>query len=182
MKNVSPRFGFAYQLNPKTVVRGAVGQYYNLIPSSYINTGFSNLPFVTTLSYTNTATPSLTMNAPFAATASVPANPSVVAQHKTETPYTEQYNLAIERQLPGAVDLRIGYVGQRTIHQNNSGGPGNTTPDLNYAPPGPTSEQSRRPFQPFSAINENFAPIYHTTGNTLQVGVHKQYSHGFMIN
>ena len=108
------------------MVRGAVGQYYNLLPSSYMDNGFSNLPFVTTLTYTNTATPSLTMNAPFSATASVPANPSVVAQHKTVTPYTEQYNLAVERQLPGAVDLRVGYIGQRTIHQNNSGGPGNT--------------------------------------------------------
>jgi Carboxypeptidase regulatory-like domain/TonB dependent receptor len=182
MKNVAPRFGFAYQLNPKTVVRGAVGQYYNLIPSSYINTGFSNLPFVTTLSYTNTATPSLTMNAPFAATASVPANPSVVAQHKTETPYTEQYNLAVERQLPGAVDLRIGYIGQRTIHQNNSGGPGNTAPDLNYAPPGLYTEQSQRPFQPFSTISDEIDPTFHTTANALQVGVHKQYKRGLMIN
>jgi Carboxypeptidase regulatory-like domain/TonB dependent receptor len=183
-KNVAPRFGFAYELTPNTVIRGAVGQYYNLIPSSYVGGGFDTLPFVASLNYTQPAgkVPQITMNAPFATTASVPANPSTIAQHRTVTPYTEQYNLAIERQLPGSVSLRIGYVGQRTIHQNNSGGPGNTTPDLNYAPPGPTSEQSRRPFQPFSAINENFAPIYHTTGNTLQVGVHKQYSHGFMIN
>jgi hypothetical protein len=122
------------------------------------------------------------MNAPFATTASVPANPSTISQHSTVTPYTEQYNLAIERQLPGSVSLRIGYVGQRTIHQNNFGGPGNTAPDINFAPPGPTSEQSRRPFQPFSTISEDFAPIYHTTGNSLQVGVHKQYSHGLMIN
>jgi hypothetical protein len=182
MTNVAPRFGFAYQLNQKTVIRGAVGQYYNLLPSSYMDTGFSNLPFVTGLTYTNTTTPTLTMNAPFAATPSVPANPSVVAQHKTETPYTEQYNLAIERQLPGEVSLRIGYIGQRTIHQNNSGGTGNTMPDLNYAPPGDTSEQSRRPFQPFSTIAEQIDPIFHTTANSLQVGVHKQYRQGLMIN
>jgi hypothetical protein len=182
--NVAPRFGFAYQIRPKTVIRGAVGQYYNLLPSSYIAGGFDNLPFVSSLAYSQPqgSVPSITMNAPFATTASVAANPSVIAQHKTSTPYTEQYNLAIEQQLPGAVDLRIGYVGQRTIHQNNFGGPGNTAPDLNYAPPGTTSEQSRRPTQPFSTISENFAPIYHTTGNSLQIGVHKQYKHGFMVN
>ncbi|ADV82397.1 Cna B domain protein [Terriglobus saanensis SP1PR4] len=180
--NIAPRFGFAYQLRPKTVIRGAVGQYYNLLPSSYLDNGFSNLPFVNSLTYTNTASPSITMNAPFVATASVPANPSTIAQHKTITPYTEQYNLAIEQQLPGAVDLRIGYVGQRTIHQNNHGGPGNTEPDINYSAPGPTTEQSRRPFQPFSTITDAFDPIYHTTGNSLQVGLHKQYRHGFMIN
>ena len=182
--NIAPRFGFAYQIRPKTVIRGAVGQYYNLLPSSYIAGGFDNLPFVSSLSYSQPkgSAPSITMNAPFATTASVAANPSVIAQHKTSTPYTEQYNLAIEQQLPGAVDLRIGYVGQRTIHQNNFGGPGNTAPDLNYAPPGTTSEQSRRPIQPFSTISENFAPFYHTTGNSLQVGVHKQYKYGFMVN
>jgi len=180
--NIAPRFGFAYQLRPKTVIRGAVGQYYNLLPSSYIDGGFGNLPFVNNVTYTNTATPTITMDAPFAATAKVPANPSTMAQHKTVTPYTEQYNLAIEQQLPGAVDLRIGYVGQRTIHQNNHGGPGNTEPDINYAPPGTTVEQSRRPFQPFSSITNAFDPIYHTTGNSLQVGLHKRYSNGLMIN
>jgi hypothetical protein len=182
--NIAPRFGFAYQIDTNTVLRGAVGQYYNLLPSSYVGGGFGTLPFVASLNYTQPAgnTPEITMNAPFASTASVPANPSTIAQHQTVTPYTEQYNLAVERQLPGAVSLRIGYVGQRTIHQNNFGGPGNTAPDINFAPPGPTSEQSRRPFQPFSTISNDFDPIYHTTGNSLQVGVHKQYSHGLMIN
>jgi len=107
---------------------------------------------------------------------------STMAQSKTTTPYTEQYNLAIEQQLPGAMDFRIGYVGQRTIHQNNHGGPGNTEPDINYAPPGTTVEQARRPYQPFSSITMAFDPIYHTTGNSLQVGLHKRYSHGFMVN
>lgn len=180
--NIAPRFGFAYQIRPKTVIRGAVGLYYNLLPSAYVDGGFSNLPFVNSFTYTNTGSPTITMDAPFAASASVPANPSVIAQHKTITPYTEQYNLAIEQQLPGAIDLRIGYIGQRTIHQNNHGGPGNTEPDINYAPPGNTVEQSRRPFQPFSTITEAFDPIYHTMGNSLQVGLHKQYHNGLMVN
>ncbi len=182
MTNIAPRFGFAYQIGTKTVIRGAVGQYYNMMPASYINGGFSNLPFDTGLTYTNTTTPTITMNAPFAASASVPANPSVTAQHKTTAPYTEQYNLAIERQLPDSIDLRIGYIGQRTLHQNDSGGPGNTEPDLNYAPPGDYTEQSQRPFQPFSTVSEAFDPIYHTNANSLQVGLHKQYKNGLMIN
>jgi hypothetical protein len=183
MTNIAPRFGFAYQIDPKTVIRGAVGQYYNMMPPSYIDNGFTNLPFDTTLTYSNTATtPNISMNAPFSASATVPANPSVVAQHKTTAPYTEQYNLAIERQLPGEIDLRIGYIGQRTIHQNNSGGPGNTEPDLNYAPPGDYTEQSERPYQPFNTISEAFDPIFHSTTNSLQVGVHKRYKNGLMIN
>ena len=181
--NIAPRFGFAYEIRPKTVIRGAVGQYYNLLPSSYVGGGFSSLPFITSVNYTNTpTTPTITMNAPFAGTATVGADPSVIAQHKTTAPYTEQYNLALEQQLPGSMSLRIGYVGQRTIHQNNHGGPGNTEPDINYAPPGPYTEQSKRPFSQFSTITEAFDPIYHTTGNSLQVGLHKSFSHGFLIN
>jgi hypothetical protein len=154
-----------------------------MIPSSYISNAFTNLPFDTSLTYSNTAKkPSITMNAPFAASATVPANPSVVAQHRTIAPYTVQYNLAVERQLPGEIDLRIGYIGQRAIHQNNSGGPGNTEPDINYAPPGDYTEQSKRPYRPFSTISEAFAPVFHNTTNALQVGVHKKYKNGLMIN
>jgi Carboxypeptidase regulatory-like domain/TonB dependent receptor len=181
--NIAPRFGFAYQIYPKTVIRGAVGQYYNLLPSSYLGAGFSSLPFTTSVNYTNTTpVPTISMNAPFVGSASVGADPSVIAQHKTIAPYTEQYNLALEQQLPGGMDFRVGYVGQRTIHQNNHGGSGNTEPDINYAPPGPTSEQSRRPYSQFSTITEDFDPLYHTTGNSLQVGLHKHFSHGFLIN
>ena len=181
--NIAPRFGFAYQIHPKTVIRGAIGQYYNLLPASYLGNGFSSLPFTTSVNYTNTTpVPTITMNAPFAGSAAVAADPSVIAQHKTIAPYTEQYNLAIEQQLPGSIDFRVGYVGQRTIHQNNHGGTGNTEPDLNYAPPGPTSEQSRRPYQAFSTITDAFDPLYHTTANSLQVGMHKAFSHGFLIN
>ena len=43
-------------------------------------------------------------------------------------------------------------------------------------------EQSRRPYQPFSTITEAFDPLYHTTGNSLQVGMHKRCSRGFLIN
>jgi Carboxypeptidase regulatory-like domain/TonB dependent receptor len=181
--DIAPRFGFAYQFLPKTVLRGAVGQYFNLLPSSYIGAGFSSIPFTTSVNYTNTTgTPTITMSAPFAGSATVQADPSVIAQHKTEAPYTEQYNLALEQQLPGALDFRVGYVGQRTLHQNNHGGSGNTEPDINYAPPGPSSEQSRRPYSQFSTITEDFDPLYHTTGNSLQVGLHKRFSHGFLIN
>jgi hypothetical protein len=183
-KNVAPRFGFAYQAFPNTVVRGAFGLFYNLLPSSYIDGAYANLPFVSQVSYSQPAgsVPSITMNAPFAATGAFAANPSVISQHSTTTPYTEQYNLTVEHQLQKGLDIRVGYVGQRTIHQNNFGGSGNTAPDINLPPPQPGVVQTLRPFQPFSTITQNFSPIFHTNMNSLQIGVHKQYSHGFMIN
>jgi Carboxypeptidase regulatory-like domain len=165
----------------RTVTTSDVGSYTvtQLMPGIYTvkveKAGFAKFQ-------QNNITLAITMNAPFAATGAFGANPSVMAQHSTITPYTEQYNLAIEHQLQKGLDVRVGYVGQRNIHQNNFGGPGNTAPDINLPPPAPGVVQTRRPVQPFSSINLNFAPIFHSTMNALQVGVHKQYSHGFMIN
>jgi hypothetical protein len=64
--NVAPRVGFAYQIDPKIVVRGGFGLFYN----SFENQGYGpnigeNYPFVYNLSYTPNANP---------------ANPSVSSQ------------------------------------------------------------------------------------------------------
>ena len=65
------------------------------------------------------------MSNPFSATGTYSANPSVNAEHASVTPYTEEYNLAVEHQFPGALDVRIGYVGQHNLKQNNASGSGN---------------------------------------------------------
>jgi hypothetical protein len=183
--NVAPRFGFAYEAVPNTVVRGAFGIYYNLLPASYLGVAFSTLPFSGSETFTQpTGTlPAFTMNAPFSATGAFAANPTVNAQHSTVTPYTEQYNLAVEHQFSKGLDIRIGYVGQRNIKQNNASGSGNVAPDINLnVPQVGVTVQSRRLVQPFSTISLMIDPIFHSTMNAFQVGVHKQYSHGFMIN
>jgi outer membrane receptor protein involved in Fe transport len=181
--NVAPRLGFAYEPLHNTVVRGAFGIYYNLLASNYIDTApFTTLPFVSSVTYTNSnsGTPAFTMNNPFSATGAFSANPSVLAQAKTVTPYTEQYNLAVEHQFPKGLDLRIGYVGQHNLKQNNYGGSGNYAPNINLADPPVigVKAQSTNLVQPFSAINLNIDPIFHSNENSLQIGAHKQYSHG----
>ena len=99
--NFAPRLGFAYQIEPRTVVRGAFGIFFNLIPGSYMEgNAFSNIPFEGVETFSQPAgAPTITMNAPFSATGAFAANPTVDAQHSTVTPYTEAYNLAIEREL-----------------------------------------------------------------------------------
>jgi hypothetical protein len=184
--NVAPRLGFAYEPIHDTVVRGAFGIFYNLIPSNYIDTApFGTLPFVGAETYSNStgSTPTFTMSNPFSASGAFGANPSVSAQAKTTTPYTEEYNLAVEHQLSHGVDVRIGYVGQHNLKQNNYGGSGNYAPNINLpAQPvlttGTESAQSTHLVQPFSSISYNMAPIFHSTENSLQIGIHKQYNHG----
>jgi hypothetical protein len=106
----------------------------------------------------------------------------VNTQHSTVTPYTEAYNLAIEHQFPKAIALRIGYVGQNNIKQNNDSGTGNTDPDINLPTPAAGPVQPRRFVQPWSNINLFNDPVFHSNLNSVQVGVHKQYSSGFMLN
>jgi hypothetical protein len=124
--------------------------------------------------------PAFTMNNPFSATGAFTANPAVTAEAKVKTPYTEEYNLAVEHQFPKSVDVRIGYVGQHNIHQNNYGGSGNYAPNINLANPPVvgSSVQSTNLVQPFAGISLLIDPIFHSSENALQVGVHKQYSHG----
>jgi hypothetical protein len=104
----------------------------------------------------------------------------VLTQEKTVTPYTEEYNLAVEHQFGYGFDVRLGYVGQHNVKQNNYGGPGTTPPNLNLANPPVigSSVQSTNLVQPFSAITDDIVPIFHSNMNSLQIGAHKQYSHG----
>ena len=105
------------------------------------------------------------MNAPFSATGAFAANPSVTAQHATVTPYTEQYNLAVEHQFNKGLDIRIGYVGQHNLKQNNYGGSGNVAPNINLANPAAgwsLLSKITNLVQPFSSISLNLDPIFHS--------------------
>jgi hypothetical protein len=181
--NVAPRLGFAYQVMPKTVVRGAFGIFYNLLPASYFGNYAANIPFEGTETFEQPAgVPTISMNAPFASTGAFTANPSVNAQHSTVTPYTEAWNLAVERQFGKNTSVRVGYVGQNNIKQNNSSGSGNTAPDINLPSPAPGPVQPRRFVQPWATISLLDDPIFHSSMNSLQVGVHKQYGSNFTID
>lgn len=185
-KNFAPRLGFAYQPFPNTVVRGAAGIYFNLLPASYMYDMYATVPFVASETYSQPSgtTPSFTMSDPFSATGAFSANPSVNAEHRLETPYTEEYNLAIEHQMARGFDFRLGYVGQHNLKQNNSSGSGNTAPNINLANPPEVgvTVQSTNLYQPYSTIGLNVDPIFHSSMNSLQFGVHKKYTHGFTVN
>lgn len=191
-KNFAPRLGFAYEAIPGTVVRGAFGIFYNLVPGTYASQPFfANLPFQGVETFTNSsatgAVPAFSMNNPFSGTGSLGSNPSVNAAAPMVTPYTEEYNVAVEQQFLHSWALRIGYVGQHNVKQTNPNdagqnfGTGGTQPNINLANPPVVGVpvQDTNIVQPFSAIYLNNDPIFHTSMNSLQVGVHKQYSHGF---
>jgi hypothetical protein len=181
-KNFAPRFGFAYQIMRNTVLRGAYGIYFNLLPASYMGNMWGGAPFIDNETYTNSTTYSsaFTMSNPFSVSGVYGGNYSVNAEHSLDTPYTQQYNLALEHQFGQGIAVRIGYVGQHNLKQNNFNGNGDVTPDLNLNDPiDPTKPTSaNRPIPLLGAVDYTIDPIFHSTMNSLQVGVHKQFSHG----
>jgi hypothetical protein len=93
------------------------------------------------------------MNNPFSATGAFTANPAVWHRPRLTTPYTEEYNLALEHQFQQGLDVRIGYVGQHNVKQNNYGGTGHTRPTSICQPAAiGSSVQSTNLVQPFAAI------------------------------
>jgi hypothetical protein len=183
--NVAPRFGFAFQPTPKTVVRGAFGIFFNLFPTlDTYNPVFTGLPFYSVQTYSQPSgkVPSISMSNPFPGSGTVATNPVANTEKGPVTPYQEQWNLAVERQLPWNFGLRVGYVGSRSLKQNNYHGSGNVNPDLNAVVPAPGAVQPRRPIQPFSNIFWYDAPIFSMNSNAAQVGLHKQYSNGLAVN
>jgi hypothetical protein len=130
----SPRVGFAYSVDNKTVIRAAFGTFYGTI--------FQNLGgqlaypgYDTTVSYNNLGT---AVAQPFSLSQGIPLqpapdlkNPYAVVNAATDTnPYSvgtsfndqsrmslvKQWNAGIQRQLPLSLTLEANYVGNRALH------------------------------------------------------------------
>ena len=142
--NFAPRLGLAYKLDNKTVLRTAIGLYYNVLPVS-VPISINNLPFVVVGAYEQPAgaVPGFTMSNPFPGAGSVPANPSPYGLNRTVTPYSVQYNATVEREIwqgvGSACQLR-GSAQYQAIRQ----------PNINQPMPQPGAVQPLRPYQPFA--------------------------------
>jgi len=196
--NFAPRLGFAYEFLPKTVLRGAYGIFYNLLAAQYESTWQGQAPFKGTAKYTNSSSAYngsyFNMSNPFVTSGKYGNSTfEIDAQAKTKTPYSETYNLAIERELPMNMDLRIGYAGQRNLQQNNNGQ--NSYVNLNIGSDpmrvyGSTSVDSQAAqklqasyrYQPLSSVMAQDYSYYHTSLNALQIGLHKHYQGGSSVN
>jgi hypothetical protein len=121
--NFAPRFGFAYKLDDKTVVRSSYGMFF----LGQGQAGFQlslNPPFVGGTNYTNTATPQIINRTldqgipqtnPF-----VPIDQPVGSVNAFEannpTGYSQQWSFGIQRQLTNTLVFETNYVGNNSIH------------------------------------------------------------------
>jgi len=133
--NFNPRFGFAYAVNAKTVVRGGFGIFYaptlRGAGATVGSTGFGN-----TTNYVGSPdglTPAVYFSNPFPGGLNYPVGSSqglltglgssfetpIVGDN--QVPYTENWNFDVQRQLPGNVLVGVAYVGSHGVHLNMAG-------------------------------------------------------------
>ncbi len=172
--NFAPRFGFAYSLNPKTVVRGGYGIFFtnsqNFLNNFVINR--RQPPFAETQQViSSTTTPQIDLSNPFInATA-----PAVIGTQnidpKFREGYVQQWNLSVQRELPGGISFDAGYVG-------NKGTKLTELVFFNIPTPGPSATiQARRPFPLWGtalALESYVTSNYHS----LQTKAQKRFSAG----
>jgi outer membrane receptor protein involved in Fe transport len=128
--NFAPRLGFAYRLTPKTVVRGGGGIFYSSItgigsgPASFGISGFQTT--TTMITSQDGVTPFATLRNPYPsgllqASGSSQGAATLLGQAITftdrgnVTPYSEQWNFNIQRELPGTIVAEVGYSGSHGL-------------------------------------------------------------------
>ena len=128
-RNFSPRFGFAYQLTPKLVVRGGYGVFFGGFENSVVET-YVDFPFQFTQSF-NYQVPNSPITfsngsigtletgftgIPLTSAAVEPAGVSFTGEdYHVPTPYTQGYNLTLQYELGRNDTVQLGYVGN-TVH------------------------------------------------------------------
>jgi hypothetical protein len=181
-ENFAPRFGAAYQINPRTVIHAGFGLFYG----GYENYGLSsmpaaNFPFNIATSYTdaNAATP-LTLNNSIgtlangltnlplsAANANLSSITLLGRQYNWKSAYSESYNLQVQYQLTTTTDVKLAYAGSVSRHlQTNIG-----TNTLNEILPPSANAQTNSFFPDFARGGTFVTPSGSTNYNGLQLDV-----------
>ena len=124
LNNFQPRIGAAYQLNPKTVLRGGWAVFYIAPTDSGLTSGFSQTtPLVATQD--SGRTPFNTITNPFPTGLIQPSGASAgmstflgqgitFADPGSRNTYVHQFSFGIQRELPGQINVEASYVGSRT--------------------------------------------------------------------
>ncbi len=119
--NLGPRVGLAYQINPKTVVRGSWGLFYGLDRGGIDNQLSENPPAVVTQYRFSGPGANVRLSEPIPVPDPVdPANPVlpdgsgvVYVPKDTKTSQIQQFNISAQRELTSSTAVTVAYVGTR---------------------------------------------------------------------
>jgi hypothetical protein len=176
LKNFAPRIGVAWDPfgGGNTSVRAGFGIFYDeILPKYYFFSGSLNPPFTTRTSINNPPFPVITQG--FNPNAPVRAQLQTV-NFDLQTPYVMQFNLSLQRSLPGDVDVTVAYAGSRGNHLIRLG-------DANLAPE--SIVNGVKTYNPTAGRrNPNFTGIWQRVTDaqsfyhSAQLSVIKRYSAG----
>lgn len=200
--NLAPRLGISYRLNDKTVLQGGYGMFYARFQGGTIDNLFTtgNGLYQSTISLANTQQAQLAAGPVFPnALAAIPTGATVSAISVQEmspnikTPYAQQGNIGIQRQLASDLALNVSYLWARGVQLygvrdlNLPSATTNFSYTIADASGNPTGSYTTpvyigtRPNPSFGAIyyDENGVNSYY---NGLAVQMFKRFSHGLQAN
>jgi hypothetical protein len=188
--NFMPRAGFAYKLGSKTVVRAGYGIFYGYMePLGDAEWLIGNPPFAYGVTLTSSATtPALVFSQgllPGALELTKATGITLAAiERQANSPYAQQWNFNIQRDLGRNWMVEIGYSGSKGTHIEE-------VYDENFSPPGPGNINDKRPYQtvllPGTSVAAQLGPIYgyHFSGNSnyhaLVTRLEKRFSSGLTV-
>lgn len=184
--NFAPRFGFAYQFTPSTVVRASAGVFFNSFGSNYIQASQSaagNWPFSSpqSISGLNKTAVNAQLPNPFANFGDPVGRPTTtgcsqclnVNPASSRTPYVSEWTLSLQQQFGQSLALEVAYFGSK--------GTKLTAQMLdNIAPtpsPSPNNPKTVR-FPGWSPWVLNGYNEYNSEYNALAVRLQRQYTRG----
>ncbi|HUQ92360.1 MAG TPA: carboxypeptidase regulatory-like domain-containing protein [Bryobacteraceae bacterium] len=183
----APRFGVAYQLRPRTVIRSAYGIFYDTYMSIFNNRTAAGQPFVAQ----SVLNGPFQLSNPYAGGPILDPTPVVPGKDFQFTPYgtwglqgpdlrvgyMQNWNFVIEQQLPGDWLIRAAYVGSKGTRLLNS-------PEINPAIYGPGATPAninqRRIYQPIGGLQLASGSGW-SKYQSAQFTVQKRFSHGFSL-
>ncbi len=130
-KDVGPRLGFSYQIDPQTVVRGGAGIYFGMSPATNFQYPGSAFRKTANLFFTNDnfATQSASLENPFPGGFTGPQgtqygqfanwgyqNPNDLGTTAARDANIYQWNVGIQRLLPSQIVLGVDYSANRSTH------------------------------------------------------------------
>ena len=187
LHNFEPRVGFAWDpfKTGKTAVRGGFGMF-GVLPLPYLLDRIEGRAFPFSLSYSaNKLSPGSFPGGAaslLTSTASKASNEGYFQQNAPRS-YVMQYNLNVQRELPGQVTATVGYVGSHGVHLPFR------ADDIDMVLPQstPAGFLFPSPIGTGTKLNPNFGDILgllygeSSSYNALQMGVQKVFSHGLHV-
>ncbi|MBI3683770.1 MAG: TonB-dependent receptor [Acidobacteria bacterium] len=181
--NFAPRIGFAWQVNDHTVLRGGYGIFYDAVSQlPYGSRPAQNPPYYLQV---DIATPNASAASAVRVRDGFPPdalNPNVLEGRSIAAvwPYsfadgiTHQWNLNVQRNLPGNSVVSAAYVGTNTAHRRLG------ALSMNQPKPGPGALNPRRLFPNYSDVSMD-VPLGTANYQGLELKFERRFTRGFSI-